>query len=135
MNETNKHNDVQKKDDAIRALAERIISVLHSKGAIDVKLLHVEKSTIIADYYVICTGSSSTHIQTLANEVEYQMTKAGIAPNHSEGKNTADWILLDFSSVILHVFSLNAREFYKLEKLWSEATDVDISHLLPEQQS
>lgn len=135
MNETNTPAVSNGKNNAARPLAEKIITVLHTKGAGDIKLLHVEKSTIIADYYVLCTGNSRTHIQALADEVAFQLSQAGIVPHHSDGKNTEEWIVLDFGSVILHVFSRSAREFYKLEKLWSDAADIDISHLQPGQLS
>ncbi len=116
-------------------LAMKIVEVLDSKGANDVKALHVEKSTIIADYYVICTGNSNTHIKTLAGEVEMRLTELENPPANIEGRDSGSWILLDFSSVIVHIFSNEAREFYKLEKLWSGAQDVDISSVLPNREN
>lgn len=130
MNEINNNEDI-KNSMSPREVADKIIAALHSKGANDVKLLYVEKSTIIADYYIICTGNSSTHIKSLADEVEFKLSEMQTPPLHTEGRGTGNWILLDFGSVILHIFSREAREFYKLEKLWSTAEDVDIASLLP----
>ena len=94
-------------------LAEFIVAVLDSKKARDIKLLHVEKQTIIADYFVICTGTSRTQIRALVDEIEYKLGAYGIAPTHTEGTDTGIWVLQDFGSVIVHVFTDEAREFYR----------------------
>lgn len=115
-----------------QTLANFIVSVLDSKKARDIKLLYVEKQTIIADYFVVCTGSSRTQIRSLADEVEYKLSGYGIHPSHIEGADTGIWILEDFGSVILHVFTQDAREFYNLEKLYQDTTERDISALITE---
>ena len=113
-------------------LAKFIVAVLDSKKARDIKLLHVEKQTVIADYFVICTGLSRTQIRALADEVEYKLSNYGITPVHIEGADTGIWVLQDFGYVILHVFTDEAREFYKLEKLYQDTTERDISELVTE---
>ena len=113
-------------------LAEFVVSILDSKKARDIKLLHVEKQTVIADYFVICTGMSRTQIRALADEVEYKLGNYGIKPIHIEGADSGVWVLEDFGSVILHVFTEDAREFYKLEKLYQDTTERDISSLVSE---
>ncbi|MBQ8513183.1 MAG: ribosome silencing factor [Clostridia bacterium] len=113
-------------------LAKFIVSVLDSKKARDIKLLHVEKQTIIADYFVICTGSSRTQIRSIADEVEYKLSAYGIGPVHVEGADTGIWVLADYNSVILHVFNSESREFYKLEKLYQDTTEQDITELITE---
>ena len=115
-----------------KELADAIAEVLDSKKGRDIKVLHVEDKTVIAEYFVICTGNSSTQIKALAGEVEYQMGFCGIKPYGMEGYAEASWILIDYTSVIVHIFNRDTRDFYKLEKLWSEAEEVDISSLLPE---
>lgn len=111
-------------------LAEFIVAVLDSKKAHDIKLLHVEKQTIIADYFVICTGTSRTQIRALVDEIEYKLSSYGITPAHTEGTDTGIWVLQDFGSVIVHVFTNDARDFYKLEKLYQDTTERDISELI-----
>lgn len=113
-------------------LAKFIVSVLDSKKARDIKLLHVEKQTVIADYFVICTGTSRTQIRSLADEVEFKLSGYGIAPIHVEGADSGIWVLTDYNSVILHVFTGEAREFYKLEKLYQDTTEQDITALITE---
>ncbi len=113
-------------------LAELIVAILDSKKAKDIKLLHVENQTIIADYFVICTGTSRTQIRSLAGEVEFKLEPYEIAPIHTEGGESGIWILQDYGSVILHIFSPDARDFYKLDKLYMDTTEKDISAIVTE---
>ncbi len=113
-------------------LASYIVKVLDSKKAKDIKLLHVEKQTIIADYFVICTGNSRTQIRALADEVEFQLSQYAIEPMHTEGADTGIWVLQDFGNVIVHIFNGESRDFYKLDKLYMGTTEQDISGLLTE---
>lgn len=115
-----------------RDIADFIIKILDIKKARDIKLLYVEEKTSIADYFVICTGSSKTQINSLSEEVEFRLSAFGIKPGHIEGKRGDTWLLSDYGSVILHVFSGEMRDFYKLEKLYSEGCEVDISELITE---
>lgn len=104
-------------------LAEVIKKVLEDKKGIDPELLEVGKHTIIADYFVICTGTSNTHVKALANEVEFKINELlGINPTHIEGFSDNTWTLMDYGSVIVHIFTKEGREFYKLEKLWKDAS-------------
>ncbi len=112
--------------------AEFIVSVLDSKKARNIKLLHVERQTVIADYFVICSGNSRTQIKSLADEVEYRMSGCGVEPLHVEGGRGDSWILIDYGSVIVHVFGSDTREFYDLEKLYDGTTEQDISALITE---
>lgn len=113
-----------------RELAEEIIRLLDSKRAKGLRLLHVENKTILADYFVICNGTSNTQLRALSGEVEEKLLERGIEPLHVEGYNEATWILMDYASVLVHIFNTETRNFYNLEKLWSEAEEVDISTLL-----
>lgn len=110
--------------------ADVIIKILDSKKASDIKLLHVEKQTIIADYFVICTGTSNTQIKSLAYEVMDKLEIGGLPHLHIEGENSGNWVILDYASVIVHIFNREMRDFYKLEKLWQDASENDISSLL-----
>ena len=113
-------------------LAKFIVAILDSKKARDIKLLHVEKQTVIADYFVICTGMSRTQIRALADEVDFKLSHYGMTPLHVEGADSGIWVLQDYGYVILHVFTDEAREFYKLEKLYQDTTEHDISELITE---
>lgn len=103
-----------------KALAEAIAEILDSKKAKDIKVLHVEDKTVIAEYFVLCTGNSSTQVKALAGEVEYRTELRGVNPYSVEGRDNNSWILLDYSNVIVHIFSREAREFYNLEKLYED---------------
>ena len=113
-------------------LAKFIVSVLDSKKARDIRLLHVEDRTIIADYFVIATGSSRTQIRALADEIEFKLEPYGIGPHHIEGADTGVWVLEDFGAVIVHLFNSEGREFYNLDKLYQDTTERDISALITE---
>lgn len=115
-----------------KALAEEIVRVLDRRKAGDIKLLHVTEKTILADYFVLCTGNSSTQVRGLAGEVEYRIGLDGVAPARQEGLDGGGWILMDYHTVIVHVFTRDARQFYNLDKLWSEAEEIDLSSLLIE---
>ena len=108
-----------------KQLAENIAVLLDKKKARDVKILRVTEKTVIADYFVIAGGTSSTQVKALADEVEYQIgVNDGIKPTNVEGRGTGGWILLDYENVLVHVFDPKMREFYNLEKLWSECEEV-----------
>ncbi len=106
------------------------VRALDSKKGKDIKVLHTEDQTTLADYFVICAGTSNTQVKALADAVEDAMTKAGEEPHHIEGHRGGQWTLLDYSAVVVHVFTEEAREFYALERLWSDAAPVDIAPYL-----
>ena len=112
---------------------EQIASIaakaLEDKKAIDVKVLKTREQTVLADYFVICNGSSSTHIKALVDEVDKQLSEAGEQPTRREGLRSDIWVLMDFGCVIVHVFTDEARRFYDLERLWSDSEVVDVSSL------
>ena len=111
-------------------LACAAVKVLDSKKAGDIRLLKIDTKTIIADYFVICTGNSSTQIKTLADEVEYQLGIGALPYVRLEGTDSNEWKVVDCHDVIVHIFSDEAREFYKLEKLWADAEEISIADLL-----
>ena len=113
-----------------KQLAEHIASLLDKKKAHDVKILRVTEKTVIADYFVIAGGTSSTQVKALADEVEYQIgVNDGIKPANVEGRGTGGWILLDYENVLVHVFDPKMREFYNLEKLWAECEEVPFDRI------
>lgn len=122
MNEFNNINNNEEIKSLVGAapadVAAAIADILDNKKARDVKIIAVADKTIIADYFVLATGNSSTQVRTLADEVEYKMGLAGLDAVHVEGRESGSWRALDYSSVIVHVFDREAREFYNLDKLY-----------------
>ena len=110
-----------------KKIADKIVNILDIKKGGDIKLLEVHSRTIIADYFVICTANSTTQVKSLADELEYQMTLCNTPPAHTDGMGRGEWSVLDFSSVIVHIFIKSAREFYKLDKLWGDTTELEIN--------
>ena len=110
-------------------IASIAAKALDDKKAIDVKILRTTEQTVLADYFVICNGTSSTHIKALVDEVDKQLSEAGEPPVRREGLRSDIWVLMDFGSVIVHVFTDEARKFYDLERLWSDAEVVELSAL------
>jgi ribosome-associated protein len=109
-------------------LANEIARVLDNKRGKDVKVLHVEDKTVLADYFVLCTANSNTHIKSLIGEVEYRLGLRGVDTHHVEGRDNGTWVIADYYHVIVHVFSREAREFYNLDKLYGDtatATDAN----------
>ncbi len=90
----------------------------------DIQLLDTRKVCSFADYFVICTGDSNRQIHAIYDEVEHVLKKEGILPHHYEGTLDSGWLLLDFGDVIVHIFALSEREYYQLDKLWSQAVPV-----------
>ncbi len=113
-------------------VANEIIKILDSKKARDIKLLHVEEQTVLAEYFVVCSGTSSTMIKSLAGELEYKLTLAKNPPIRMDGYAEGSWIVMDFGNILVHIFGRESREFYKLEKFWADSENVDISSLLHE---
>ena len=105
-------------------LAHAIFDVLDAKKAQKIKVLRVDDQTIISDFFVICTGNSSTQVKSLAGEVEFKLGLRGVDPVHFEGRDNNGWIVLDYSSVIVHIFSRENRDFYQLEKLYGDAEEI-----------
>lgn len=106
------------------------VKALDSRRGRDIKVLYTGDQTTLADYFVICNGTSNTQVRALADAVEEAMTQNGEEPHHVEGHRGGQWTLLDYSSVVVHVFTEEAREFYNLERLWSDAALVDVSQYL-----
>ena len=102
---------------------------LDEKKARDIRVLHTAEQTVLADYFVICNGTSSTHIKALVDEVDRQLSEAGEPPVRREGMRSDIWVLMDFGSVIVHIFTDEARKFYNLERLWSDSEEVELSSL------
>lgn len=106
--------------------AREIARILDNKRGRDIKVLHVQDKTEIADYFVLCTANSNTHIKSLIGEVEYRMGLRGVEEHRVEGRDNGTWVIADYYHVIVHVFSREAREFYNLDKLYGDLPDVTV---------
>ena len=103
---------------------------ISTKKGLDIQVIEISDISVLADYMVIATGTSSTHVKALADEVEYKLDEAGISVSHIEGYRSNSWILLDYVDVIVNVFSDEAREFYDLDRLWQDGRPVDLTGIV-----
>lgn len=115
-----------------KEITELAAKALSSKKGVDIKALHTADLTSLAEYFVICTGTSSTQIKALADAVEKVLSDAGEQPHHIEGHRGGTWVLLDYSCVVVHIFTEETRQFYDLERLWRDAAETDLSAVLTE---
>ncbi len=111
---------------------EIAVKALDSKKAKNITALKVEELTILANYFVIASASSTTQVKALADEVEYRLGEKGVKPKSIEGYQSQTWIVLDYYDIIVHVFLEETRDFYQLERLWADGTPVDISDMVTE---
>jgi ribosome-associated protein len=116
-----------------KEVALTVTKALDEKKGMDIKLLKIDKVSSLADYFLICTGTSNTHVKTLCDYAEFSMDQLGEPMLGREGHRGNAWELLDYGSVVIHVFTDEARKFYDLERLWADAEQVDLQGiLLPE---
>ena len=111
-------------------LVREIVKILDSKKAIDIAAIQIKDLTTIGDYFVVASGGSNTQVKALAEEVDEKLSALGVEPKRVEGYQTCLWILMDYYDVIVHIFTKETREFYGIERLWSDAPKMDISGLL-----
>ena len=114
-----------------KELVSIAVKALDNKKAEEIKVIKISELTVMADYFIIANGNSNTHVRALAEEVEAELSEAGVEPRNIEGRSTG-WILLDYSDVVVHVFTPRDREYYNLERLWQDGEEMDISSLISE---
>src|SRR5579884_3303078 len=105
-------------------LARRIVDIAADRQAVDVVLLDIRSMASFADYFVICNGTSERQIKAIVDTVLETLEREGFNALHVEGTPTSGWVLIDFGSVILHVFAPAEREYYRLERLWADAQTI-----------
>ena len=113
-----------------KKVAYEVTKALDEKKGIDIKLLKIDKVSSLADYFLICTGTSNTHVRTLCDYAEYTLEQLGEPMLGREGHRGNSWELLDFGSIVVHVFTEEAREFYALERRWADAEEINISDIV-----
>ena len=113
-----------------KEMAIAMAKALDSKKGQDILVLETDGLTSLADFFVLCTGASAPQLKALADTVEKTMKENEVLPHHIEGHRGGTWILQDYGDVVLHLFSEEAREFYDLDRLWQDATKLDLSDVL-----
>ena len=111
----------------IREWALKAAEASEDKKANDIQILDVRGLTVIADYFLICSGSSETQVKAISRSIEERLAKEGLRPKKTAGKDQARWILLDYADLIVHVFHEDERKYYELERLWADAARISIS--------
>lgn len=111
--------------------AKEMVDIAHKaaddKKAVDITVLDISHISIICDYFLICTGRSSTQVQAVAEHIKEKLEEAGVRPLRIEGFREGSWILLDYGDVVIHVFQEMERDFYNLERLWGDAQVVEMT--------
>ena len=116
-----------------KKIAYEVTKALDSKKGMDIKLLKIDRVSSLADYFLICTGTSNTHVKTLCDFAEYTLEELGEKMLGREGHRGNTWELLDYGSIVIHVFTDEARKFYDLERLWADAEVVDLQGIVIEE--
>lgn len=115
-------------------MIKTIVKALDSKRAEDIQVLEIRDLTVIADYFIIANGTSTTQTKALADEVEFKLKEQGTAPERVEGYQGTNWIILDYGDIVVHIFYKETRSFYNLERLWKDAKQLDISEYVDGEQ-
>lgn len=105
------------------------INVLNNKKARNINAIHVGELTVIAEYFIMATATSQSHIKALADELEEKLEEAGYKADHIEGKATG-WLLLEYMGVVIHIFTADAREYYNLDRMWADGDVLDLDSIL-----
>ena len=116
-----------------KEVAYEVTKALDAKKGLNISLLRIDEVSSLADYFLICTGTSNTHVKTLCDHAEYTLEQLGEKMLGREGHRGNTWELLDFGSVVVHVFTQEAREFYSLERLWADAQKIDLKDIITEE--
>ena len=115
---------------APKEIAYAVTKALDEKKGMDIKLLKIDRVSSLADYFLICTGTSITHVKTLCDYSEYTLEQLVELMLGREGHRGNSWELLDYGTIVIHVFTEDAREFYALERLWADAEQVDLKDIV-----
>ncbi len=107
-------------------LAKKAAEILDNKKALRINVIKIGDISSLADYFVIANGTSGTHVRSLSDELEEQLKTEGIVPQRIEGYRSNTWVLLDYGSVVVHVFTQDARDFYDLDRLWIDGEKISV---------
>ena len=112
-----------------KTIAYQVTKALDEKKGMNIKLLKIDRVSSLADYFLICTGTSNTHVRTLCDYAEYTLEQLGETMLGREGHRGNSWELLDYGTIVIHVFTEEARAFYDLERLWADAQQIDLKDI------
>ena len=112
-----------------KEMLKTAVAALEDKKGENIKIIDISKVSVIADYFVIASGSNINQIHAMADEVEEKLARAGVEPKQIEGRNSAGWILMDYRDIIIHVFNAEDRLYYDIERIWSDGKSVTIDEL------
>ncbi len=110
-------------------MAKTVVNCLEDKKAQNIQVIDISEISILGDLFIIANGTNRSQIQALSDHVEEELGKAGFVPKQIEGYNNANWVLLDYRDVIIHIFDPETRTYYDLERIWRDGKAVDISEL------
>ncbi len=113
-----------------KEIALQVTKALDAKKGMNMKLLKIDRVSSLADYFLICTGTSNTHVKTLCDYAEYTLEQLGEPMLGREGHNGSGWELLDYGTLVVHIFTEEARRFYDLERLWADAEVMDLKDII-----
>lgn len=112
-----------------KEMAKIAFAALDDKKGIDITIIDISEISVIADYFIIAGGSNENQVKAMADAVEEELGKAGADRNHIEGYHSANWVLMDYNDVIIHIFNQDDRLFYDLERIWRDGKEIDINEL------
>ncbi|MBR5543101.1 MAG: ribosome silencing factor [Oscillospiraceae bacterium] len=115
----------------VKNMVEVAVRALDAKIAADINVLKIEEISTLSEYFIICTGTSNTHVGALRDAIEQKFDELDIPPHHVEGHSGA-WVLMDYGSIVIHIFTEEGRRFYQLDKVWADATPIPVSDMLSE---
>ena len=113
-----------------KEMAVLALKALDEKKAIDVKVIDIHEVSVLADYFIIASGSNSNQVQAMVDNVDEQLSKAGYEPKQIEGPKSSNWILMDYGDMIIHVFDEENRLFYDLERIWRDGKILEMDEFL-----
>ncbi len=112
-----------------KSILKAAYDAIADKKGENTRIIDISEVSVIADYFIVTNGNNASQVQAIADNVEEKMLEAGLKLNQIEGYNTSSWILMDFSNIIVHVFSKEDRFFYDLERIWSDGKSIDIEEM------
>ena len=112
-----------------KEMAKLAVNALEDKKAVNVQVIDISSVSVLGDYFIIANGTNRNQIQALSDNVEEALGRAGYDPKQIEGYNTANWVLLDYRDVIIHIFDPDSRSYYDLERIWRDGKLIDVSEL------
>lgn len=112
-----------------KLIVKKAYDALNDKKGEDIKIIEIGKLSTVADYFIIANGSNAPHVESLVDNVEEELLKENIHAERIEGVRSSGWILMDYSDVVVHVFSKEDRLFYDLERIWRDGKEIDVENL------